>query len=95
MVIRSIGVFSCAKIMGALYGAIGFIMGAFFALFSMIGTAVAPDASVGIFSAMFGVGAVILLPLFYGVLGFIGGVVTALLYNVVAGVVGGIELETE
>jgi hypothetical protein len=43
--------------------------------------------------ALFGVGSILLLPLFYGALGFIGGAISAFVYNLVAGVVGGIELE--
>ena len=33
--------------------------------------------------------------LFYGFLGFIGGILSALFYNLVAGMVGGLELEVE
>jgi hypothetical protein len=44
---------------------------------------------------MFGVGAIIFLPLFYGVLGLIGGALGAALYNLFAGLFGGIELETQ
>jgi hypothetical protein len=47
------------------------------------------------FAAMFGVGAIIILPLFYGVIGLIGGAIGAALYNLFAGLFGGIELETE
>ena len=31
----------------------------------------------------------------YGVMGFIGGAIGAFVYNLVAGVVGGIEIEVE
>ena len=86
---------SAAKIYGAITAVMGFILGAFFALFSMVGVAAAPDASVGILSAMFGVGAIIFMPIMYGIIGFISGALTAVIYNVVAGMVGGIELETE
>lgn len=44
---------------------------------------------------LFGVGSVIFLPIFYGVLGFVFGLLTALLYNLVARFVGGIEVEVE
>lgn len=43
---------------------------------------------------VFGVGAIILFPILYGVMGLIFGAVSAALYNLFAGIVGGIELET-
>jgi hypothetical protein len=42
---------------------------------------------------MFGMG--ILMPVIYGVMGFIGGVIGAAVYNLVARWIGGIELEVE
>lgn len=49
---------------------------------------------------MLGVGAlgllaVIIYPLFLGVVGLIGGLLTAIIYNVVVGWVGGVEIEVE
>jgi threonine/homoserine efflux transporter RhtA len=98
VVVRRVGVLSVGKVMGALYALIGLIAGAFFALFSVLGAAVgvansqSSDAIVGL---LFGVGSVIFLPIFYGVLGFIVGLITALLYNGVARIIGGIEIEVE
>jgi hypothetical protein len=46
-------------------------------------------------SLFFGAGAVVVLPVVYGVLGLFVGFLTALVYNVVARVVGGVEVETE
>jgi len=37
----------------------------------------------------------IILPIFYGVVGFIAGAIGAALYNLIAGMVGGIEIEVE
>ena len=101
MVIRKIGVVSCGKVSGALYALAGLIIGACIALFSLVGAGAmmasgdrnGGGAMGGMFGAMFGVGAIILLPLFYGVVGFIGGLITAALYNLVAGMVGGIEVD--
>jgi hypothetical protein len=42
-----------------------------------------------------GVASVVVLPILYGVSGFVFGVVMAAIYNVVAGVVGGLELKFE
>jgi hypothetical protein len=44
---------------------------------------------------LFGAGSVIFLPIFYGILGFVLGLITALLYNLVARLVGGIQIELE
>lgn len=40
-----------------------------------------------------GIGALIIAPLIYGLVGFIGGVLQAIVYNIVAGLSGGIEIE--
>lgn len=98
MIIRRIGVLSLAKMLGALYGIVGLIFGVIVALFSLVGAGVGlvnEDAASGIFGAMFGVGAVILLPIFYGVMGFLGGALMAFLYNLVSGVAGGLELDVD
>lgn len=38
---------------------------------------------------------VIFLPIMYGVIGFVAGAIGAAVYNLVAGFVGGIEIEVE
>ena len=40
-----------------------------------------------------GLGAIVILPIFYGGLGFIVAVIASALYNLAAGWVGGIEIE--
>jgi hypothetical protein len=45
------------------------------------------------FGALFGVGAIILLPICYGILGFIGTLIMAWLFNIAAGIVGGVEVD--
>jgi hypothetical protein len=44
---------------------------------------------------LFGVGSIITLPIFYGVLGLISGIITALIYNAVTGFTGGLEIELD
>ncbi len=95
MVLKSIGVFSMAKMLGALYATIGFLIGLLFALLSVVGAGISDSGSVGLLALVFGVGAVIILPVFYGVLGFIGGALLSALYNLIAGMAGGIELNLE
>jgi hypothetical protein len=40
-----------------------------------------------------GVGAIVVLPICYGIFGFIGTLIMAWLFNVAAGMVGGVEIE--
>ncbi len=92
--IQRIGVFSAARLGGALYAAFGLLFGAVFSLFSLIGAAASGLAGEeGALGLLFGVGAIVILPLVYGLMGFIGMALGALIYNLVAGVVGGIEIE--
>ncbi len=97
MVLKSIGVLSCGKVMGALYAAMGLIVGAIMSLISLVGAVAAQHGQGGnaIAPLLFGVGAVIFVPILYGIMGFIGGIIMAAIYNVVAGLVGGLELDLE
>jgi len=96
MVLKSIGVFSMAKMLATLYAVIGFLIGLIFALLSMVGAGLASsDGGGAFFGLIFGVGAVIILPILYGFFGFIGGALMSALYNLIAGMAGGIELELE
>ena len=49
----------------------------------------------GLFGMMFGVGAIIILPICYGLVGFIGTLIAASIYNGLAKLVGGVVLFTE
>ena len=91
MVIRRVGALSCAKVTGLLYVILGLIVGACLSLVSLLGFAGGTFSPLqGIFG---GVGAIIMLPIFYGALGFLGTLVMALLFNFAAGVTGGIEVD--
>jgi hypothetical protein len=93
MVINRIGAFSLAKVSGMLYALIGLIFGALLSVVSMAGAAFGGGEDAGMFGALFGIGAVIVLPLFYGCMGFIFSLIGAWLYNLLAGMVGGVELD--
>jgi hypothetical protein len=96
MILHRIGVLSCAKVLGALYTGVGLILGFFFSLFGMLqsmflgGTDLGEGAAA--FGFLFGIGAIVILPIVYGVMGFISGALGAFIYNLVSGVVGGMEL---
>ena len=76
-----------------MYAVLGLIVIPFLLLGSLA-TANLPAAQRGLF-AFVGVGMAIAAPIFYGVIGFIGGVLSAALYNLFAKWVGGIEVEVE
>jgi hypothetical protein len=97
MIIKRVGVWSVARMYGALSAAMGLLFGVCVALFSLVGAGLARSDSgmpawVG---TVFGAGAVILLPIFYGVMGIVAGAIGAALYNALAGVVGGVSIEAE
>ncbi len=99
VVLKSIGVLSCGKVLGILYALLGLLIGLPKAFFLLIGavasTGSAQPGSDGlIFGTLFGVGAVIFLPILYGIIGFAGGDKAALLYNLKVRLVGGIELRS-
>jgi hypothetical protein len=95
MVIKRIGPLSCAKISGTLYAAIGLIFGAIFSMVALAGGMAANSSNGATMGALFGVGAIIIFPICYGLIGFVGTLVAAALYNVLANVVGGIQMDVE
>jgi len=42
---------------------------------------------------LFGIGAIVIVPIFYGAIGFIGGIISAAIYNLIGSTIGGIEVE--
>jgi len=100
MTIRRFGVLSVAKMYGLLMFLFGLIFGVIYGLilivFGAAISAMSRDAAAGgISTVAMGVGVMIGLPLFYGVLGFIMGAIGALIYNAVAGIIGGVKFELE
>jgi Na+-translocating ferredoxin:NAD+ oxidoreductase RnfA subunit len=96
MILRRIEPMSFAKISGALYVVLGLFIGLLFAACSMIGSSFASMASqnhMPFIGAIFGFGAIIIFPLFYGAIGFVGALIGATLYNWMARIVGGIQLD--
>ena len=93
MTITRVGPLSVAKVAGILYVVIGLVAGCFVSLVAMAGGFAADVDGAGPFGALLGVGAIIFLPIFYGVLGFIGSLIMAWLFNVAAGMTGGVEVD--
>jgi hypothetical protein len=95
MIVKRVGVASVAKIYGAISAAVGLLIGIVFALASVVGAGLAETREAAFLGPVLGVGAVIALPIFYGCMGLIGGAISAALYNLFAGMVGGVRLEVE
>src|SRR5260370_2930205 len=86
--VKRIGLGSAFKVGLAIYGLVGLILGLFFGLISLLGGTLVLPAQVAMFGMFFGVWAVIILPLCYGIAGGIAAAVSAAVYNLVTRLVG-------
>ncbi len=101
--LRHISVVQFALVAAVLYALLGILIGlAWWLIISPImiaGMKAGVSAHMGAprFAALgaIGVFAVIFFPIMYGIIGFIGGLIYAALYNLVAGWTGGIEMRLE
>lgn len=99
MVIKQVGAMSLAKVAAVLYAGLGLLIGAVISLVAVAGAATwlsqsdAPGG--GLLGAVFGVGAIIVLPICYGIFGFIGTLIAASLFNVAARITGGVQIEVQ
>jgi hypothetical protein len=96
MVLRRVGVLSSGKIVGVMYAVLGLIYGGFFALISLAGLAI-PRQNAGFdpmgFMLVGGAMMLIIAPIAGAIFGFISGIIAAAIYNVVASIAGGLELD--
>lgn len=83
--IARFGTFQTAKVMAVLYALMGAVFIPFFLLFSLF----SPQA------AALGIGFAIIMPVIYGVCGFVAVAIGCMIYNFVAKHTGGIELDLE
>jgi hypothetical protein len=95
MVIKRIEPVSCAKITGTLYVILGIVFGGIFSLIALVGGFASNASGAPDLGAMVGVGAIVIFPILYGGIGFVATLIGAWLYNIVAGLVGGIEMEIQ
>lgn len=93
-VVKRIGPASAFKVGLVLYGLLGLIAGVFCSLIALAGISFAPHERIPFAGAM-GLFAVILCPIVYGIIGGIAAVIGALIYNLAAGWVGGLEVEIQ
>jgi hypothetical protein len=103
MTIKRFSVFSVAKIYGLVFFVVGLLIGVIYGLSVMLFgaalSALSPNndgaALGGVSSVVVGLLIMIAFPLFYSFAGFISGLIAGLIYNIAAGVVGGIKFECE
>jgi len=95
MVIKRFEPLSVGKVAGVLYAAMGLVVGVIVSLAAMIGGLAGRSEFGALAGGLVGIGAIVLLPIFYGVLGLIVAVIAAWLYNLSAGFVGGIEIDVQ
>ena len=96
--VKRIGVLSAAKIMAVMYGVIGLLIGALYACLGLTitaGSLAAEMEEIGLGGGITVILVAICMPFFYAFLGAIAGAIGALIYNVFAGLVGGIELDLQ
>ena len=97
--IQSVDVLSCAKILGVVQATLGLLILPFFLLTMGIGAISGgfgdhPAAGAGI-AIIGGLLLVVLIPLFYGAMGFAFGALGAWAYNLAAKKFGGIQIELQ
>lgn len=99
--IKKLGILSVAKMYALImlvisllisipYGLIIMIFGA-----TMMGSGQSNGMVAGGGSIVIGLLVMIGLPIFYSLIGFVAGAIGALIYNIFAGIVGGVEIEVE
>ena len=93
-----VGPASAFKVGGVVYALLGLIVGICVALFSMVAGSLTgmmgPDAPTARMMGLgMGFGAILIFPIMYGIVGGIGGAIGAAIYNLVAGWVGGLEVD--
>ena len=92
--VKRIGVKQTAKFFGVFYFLIALVFILPFSLISMVaGFGVLPkEQGPGIFAALGGL-VLLFIPLFYALIGFVFVAIGAVIYNLIAGKVGGVEIE--
>ena len=105
--INNIGVISLAKLYGTMTATLGFIglsifgfiYGLFFGGIGLMAVMAGGDAAAGIIMMIIGIVILIVMiivaTLAYGIMGFIMGAIIAFVYNLIAGRIGGLQIDLE
>jgi hypothetical protein len=95
-IVRRIGVMSLGKLMGITYGCMGLLFMPFFLVaggLSILGGPHGVDRGAAIGGGIGMLAIAVIFPIMYAVMGFIGGIIAAFIYNLASQWVGGIEIE--
>ena len=91
MTIHRVGVRSLANIVASIYVVIGVIVGVLFTLASLA----VDEGGGGAAGLLFSPLAIFVLPILYGVMGYLGGLLGGWVFNMAAAGLGGLELRVE
>ena len=89
--LKSVGILRCATVIAVLAAIGGLIEGVILASVATMVPSNGPNPIPEAMRPLLGVGAVIFMPIFFAVAGFIEGVIGAFLYNIVARWTGGLQ----
>ena len=98
--IKTVGVLSAAKMYGVLGLIMGLILGIIYFFIALLGSLMMSGGGrtspgTGGSGFVYGLISLIASPILSGIGGFIGGAIIAFIYNIVAGMIGGVEIEVE
>ena len=93
--IKKIGALSLGKILGIMYAIMGLIFGGLITIAAVLGNTFFAQENSNVGAIIFGLGAIIFIPIIYGFLGFILGIISAWIFNKAAKWVGGLEIELQ
>jgi len=92
--LKSIDVMSLATVSAVIAAIWGFVAGIFMALGASMASSLGAFAGTEMLPmAGFGFAAIVIFPIVYAIMGFVGGAITAFIYNIVAQKVGGVKLD--
>ena len=95
MIIKRIGPLSVAKLSAVLYAVMGLVLGGVFSLVGLAGGFASDTGGTAGVGAILGVAAIVVFPIFYGLMGFVLTLFAAWLYNFAADFVGGVEVDIQ
>ena len=91
--IKRVAPVSAFKVGLVVYGCLGLIIGAFCTLFAIFGSPYLSQAQLPMMGRFVGLFAILICPVVYGIIGGIAALIGALLFNLAASWLGGLEVD--